>query len=122
MKILLVDDDEAIRSSLGRYLRSRGHELSTAADGEEGWQLLREHEFDAVVSDVRMPRLPGPEMVRRMRSAGLQTPVVFIAGAGDDATESLSAELGRCATLAKPFRLAQLAQLLVDSQTDAGSA
>ncbi|MEQ8456514.1 MAG: response regulator [Sandaracinaceae bacterium] len=119
MKILLVDDDEAIRSSLGRYLRSRGHELSTAADGEEGWQLLREHEFDAVVSDVRMPRLPGPEMVRRMRSAGLQTPVVLIAGAGDDATEALSAELGHCATLAKPFRLARLAELLAASQADA---
>jgi sigma-B regulation protein RsbU (phosphoserine phosphatase) len=69
VRILVVDDDEAIRILLTSRLRSLGHELATAADGSQAWELLAQQPFDLVVCDWNMPAMNGLELCRRIRQS-----------------------------------------------------
>ena len=108
MRILVVDDDRAVREAVGRALRYEGYELDEAADGEDALRRLATHPPDGIVLDVLMPVLDGLELCRRLRAAGDRTPILMLTArdAVEDRVEGLDA--GADDYLVKPFALAEL--------------
>jgi two-component system response regulator MprA len=108
MRILVVDDEPAVRTSLERALVLEGYAVDLAADGAAALDRLAAAPPDAVVLDVSMPRLDGLEVCRRMRQAGDRTPVLMLTArdAVDDRVEGLDA--GADDYLVKPFALREL--------------
>ena len=108
MRILVVDDEPAVRSALERALRLAGYEVELAADGQEALDQLALAAPDAVVLDVLMPRLDGLEVCRRLRAVGDRTPVLVLTArdAVADRVEGLDA--GADDYLVKPFALEEL--------------
>jgi len=107
-RVLVVDDEPAVRRALERALRLEQHDVALAADGEEALDALARTPADAVILDVLMPRLDGLEVVRRMRTAGDRTPVLILTArdAIDDRVEGL--DVGADDYLVKPFALREL--------------
>ena len=83
-KILIVDDDTALRTALIRYLEKRGYAVQDAASGIEGLNLFEQDPPDLVVSDVIMPEMDGLEFCRRLRSlrTGQLVPFIFLSSRG----------------------------------------
>jgi two-component system response regulator MprA len=108
MRILVVDDEPAVRVALQRALALERYEVELAADGGEALERLAASPPDAVVLDVAMPVLDGLEVCRRLRAAGDRTPVLMLTArdAIDDRVEGLDA--GADDYLVKPFSLREL--------------
>src|SRR5262245_20467758 len=109
MKILVVDDERAVRDSLRRALELDGYEIDLAADGAEALEQLEAGDQpDAMILDVLMPRVDGLEVCRRMRAAGNLLPVLMLTAR--DAVENRVAGLDAGADdyVTKPFALAEL--------------
>ena len=108
MRILVVDDDLAVRRSIDRALRLEGYEVTTVASGGEALESLAQSPPDAIVLDLQLPDLDGLAVCRRMRSAGDDTPVLMLTArqAVDDRVQGLDA--GADDYLVKPFALAEL--------------
>jgi two-component system response regulator AtoC len=94
-------------------LSRRGHRTAAAADGEEAWERIQDGGIDLVCTDLRMPRLDGIELLRRMRESGLDLPVILMTAHGslDSAVEAL--RLGACDYLLRPFDVEAL-ELAID--------
>jgi two-component system response regulator MprA len=108
MRILVVDDEPAVRSALERALRLDGYDVALAADGHEALDALSGLAPDAVVLDVLMPELSGLEVCRRLRAAGDRTPVLMLT-ARDRVTDRVSGlDAGADDYLVKPFALEEL--------------
>jgi len=107
-RVLVVDDEPAVRRALERALRLDSYEVALAADGEEALDALAKTPADAVILDVAMPRLDGLEVCRRMRSAGDRTPILMLTArdAIDDRVQGL--DVGADDYLVKPFALREL--------------
>jgi two-component system response regulator MprA len=107
-RVLVVDDEPAVRRALERALRLENYEVAFAADGEEALDALASSPADAVILDILMPRLDGLEVCRRMRKAGDRTPVLMLTArdAIDDRVEGL--DVGADDYLVKPFALREL--------------
>ncbi|NPC41485.1 response regulator transcription factor [Nocardioides sp. zg-1230] len=107
-RVLVVDDDRAVRDSLRRSLEFNGYEVVLAADGAEGLVAVGAQHPDVVVVDVMMPRLDGIETTRALRAAGNDVPVLVLTArdAVGDRVEGLDA--GADDYLTKPFALEEL--------------
>jgi PAS domain S-box-containing protein len=121
-RVLIVDDEGAIRQVITALLESAGFAVEEATDGAEALsRLLSPREkFDLVVTDVVMPRVDGLELIRQVRAAGRQVPVVVIGAAIIPAQEKELLALGAAAVIPKPFSQAEL--FAVVSETIAGAA
>ncbi len=108
MRVLVVDDEPAVRQAVQRALTFEGYEVSVAKEGSQALELLALQSVDAVVLDVLMPNLDGFEVCRRLRAAGNSTPVLMLTALGrvDDRVTGLDA--GADDYLAKPFALQEL--------------
>jgi len=107
-RVLVVDDDQAVRESLRRSLEFNGYDVALAADGAEALAGIGTADPDVVVMDVMMPRLDGLEATRAMRSAGHDLPILVLTArdAVGDRVEGLDA--GADDYLTKPFALPEL--------------
>jgi two-component system, OmpR family, response regulator MprA len=107
-RVLIVDDEPAVRAALDRALRLDGYEITLAADGREALDSLADTRHDAVVLDVAMPGIDGLQVCRRLRDAGDRTPVLMLTArdAVDDRVAGLDA--GADDYLVKPFALKEL--------------
>jgi two-component system response regulator MprA len=107
-RVLVVDDEPAVRRALERALALERYEVALAGDGEQALDVLASGAVDAVVLDVAMPRLDGLEVCRRMRQAGDRTPILMLTArdAIDDRVSGLDA--GADDYLVKPFALREL--------------
>jgi two-component system response regulator MprA len=107
-KVLIVDDEPAVRAALDRALRLDRYEVELAADGREALDRLAEARLDAIVLDVAMPGIDGLEVCKRLREAGDRTPVLMLTArdAVDDRVAGLDA--GADDYLVKPFALKEL--------------
>jgi two-component system, OmpR family, response regulator MprA len=107
-RVLVVDDEPAVRRALERALRLDNYDVELAADGQEALDSLAVAPADAVVLDIAMPRVDGLEVTRRMRRAGDRTPILMLTArdAIDDRVVGLDA--GADDYLVKPFALKEL--------------
>ena len=108
MKILVVDDEPAVRSALARALRLEHYDVRLAGDGADALAQLAELPADAIVLDLAMPGIDGLEVCRRLRSSGDRTPVLMLTAREtvDDRVAGLDA--GADDYLVKPFALREL--------------
>lgn len=111
-RLLLVDDEEAIRSSLAPYLQRSGFDVRTAADGQEALDVAAVWSPQIVVSDVLMPVLDGRGLVRRLRQADDWTPVILLTQVGESYERSAALDEGADDYLNKPFDPAELVSRL----------
>ena len=108
MRILVVEDETALRESLKHDLGAAGHAVDVAADGEEGLYAALEYPIDVAIVDLGLPKVSGLDIIRRLRAAG-KTYAVLVLTARDswqDKVEGLSA--GADDYVAKPFHFAEL--------------
>jgi CheY-like chemotaxis protein len=111
LRVLVVDDEPAIREILAESLSLMDLEVVTACDGEDAWRHFQAGSFDLVISDQRMPLCMGTELLARIRATGSQVPFILSSGHG---LEGIEAELERDAQvriLPKPFQLKQMTNL-----------
>ena len=122
-QVLLVDDEEGLRRLASRALTAAGFAVLIAADGQEALDLYSKHAADIrlIVTDVRMPRLDGIGLHRRLREQGVRVPFLFMSG---DAGQELAAGEGPgliAEVLEKPWTLAELVSRVKDAVARASS-
>ena len=124
MRILVVDDEPAVRESLERALKLEGYDVELAEDGADALGQLRVGAPDAIVLDVLMPNVDGLEVCRRLRSAGDRTPVLMLTAREGVSDRVAGLDAGADDYLVKPFALdellARLRALLRRTGTDGG--
>jgi two-component system, OmpR family, response regulator MprA len=109
MRILVVDDERAVRESLRRALELEGYEIELAADGEEAIaRLEREAPVDGAILDVLMPGIDGLEVCRRLRASGNRVPVLMLTARAEVDSRVAGLDAGADDYLPKPFALAEL--------------
>lgn len=107
-RILVVDDEDNLRTMLCAALRYAGYEVTEARDGREGLAAVKEHRPDLIVLDVMMPGLDGFAVTRRLREAGDRTPIIFLTARDSAADKVEGLTLGGDDYLEKPFNLDEL--------------
>jgi two-component system, NtrC family, response regulator AtoC len=107
-RIFVCDDEELIRWSLVEHLRSLGHEVTEAFDGQDCLDKLASSTPDLLVTDLKMPRVDGMELLRRIREQGLELPAIVITAHGDLDAGIEATRLGARAFVSKPFDLREM--------------
>lgn len=108
ISVLLVEDEQTLALIIKDTLEGQGFRIRTAADGEEGLRMFLDERPDVLVADVMMPRMDGFELVRRLRKADQQTPVLFLTARSAIADVVQGFELGANDYLKKPFGMQEL--------------
>jgi len=108
MRILYVEDDEMTREEVAPFLRRYALEVEDAADGQAGLALYREHEFDIVVTDIRMPRMGGLELSEKILAEDPRAVIVILSAFNESEYLFKAIELGIHHYLPKPINLRQL--------------
>ena len=109
MKILVADDEKLKRVTLAQNLATQGHEVVTAADGAEALRRIESTAFDVVITDLRMPKVDGMDLLKRVReNTAMATKVIVMTAYGSVSTAVEAGKLGACDFLAKPFRNAEI--------------
>lgn len=106
-RILVIDDEPAIRDAVEYALRNEGFEVAGAGDGETGLRSALEEDFDVVVLDLMLPRMSGMEVCRRLRGESA-VPVIMLTAKGAELDRVLGLEIGADDYLTKPFSMAEL--------------
>jgi DNA-binding NtrC family response regulator len=112
LRVLLVEDEPDLREALAQALREAGHEVVLAVDGEQGLALVIGQTFDAVVTDIRLPKVDGQTLLRRVLAETPGTRVIMISAFGDIEQAVTALKQGAYDYLAKPFDVARLLALL----------
>src|SRR3982751_2193751 len=89
--ILIIDDEKSIRRTLREILEYEGYKVEEANDGIEGLNLIRERPFDAILLDIKMPKMDGMEVLDKIQLSNADTPVIMVSGHGtiDTAVEAV---------------------------------
>ena len=107
-RILVVEDEPAILRGLQDNLRVESFEVLTAADGELGYRLATESKPDLIILDLMLPKMSGYEICRKLRSAGVNTPILMLTARGEEADRVLGLDLGADDYVTKPFSIREL--------------
>src|SRR5512140_183433 len=102
--ILIADDEESIRHVLTVLLSERGYDVRAVADGEEALRELSARDYDALVTDVRMPKLDGLALVRAAQAASPETTIIVMSAYGSHELAIEALKAGAYDYLGKPFR------------------
>jgi len=111
-RILAIDDEKNIRLLISNEFSLEGFEVVTAASGEEGLALFQSRKFDVVLLDIKLPKLSGIEILRRMKQISQATEIIMITGYGDIQSAVEAIKLGACDYVTKPFKLDELLTLV----------
>lgn len=107
-KILVVDDEDALRTVLSSELVSEGYEVGTAADGDEAINEIQKQTFDLVLLDIKMPRVNGFEVLKYVKDKHPKTKVIMLTGFADLKNAIESKKLGAEDFVSKPYDLVDL--------------
>lgn len=107
-RVLVVDDDAAVGSSINRVLTEKGYRVQEAMSGAEAIEELEHEQYDIVFTDIRMPGMDGLEVVAEVRKLHPGMPVTVITGYGTDANEQKARDLGVSGFLHKPLSPAMI--------------
>ena len=105
MKILIVDDERAIRNSLGEILTDEGYEVDTAEDGPSALEKVDKERFDVIFCDIKMPGMDGTEVLQKLVEDGVDSAIVMISGHGDIETAVDCIKKGAFDFIQKPLDL-----------------
>ena len=119
-RILVIDDEEVVRSVLSRMLANVNHQVTLAANGEKGIQLFKEEKFDMVLTDLGMPGMSGWEVCRMIKKISPDTPVGMITGWGAEMSQSKMDEYGLDFLISKPFDLNQVLNVVAETMESKG--
>jgi two-component system cell cycle sensor histidine kinase/response regulator CckA len=121
--LLLVEDEDAVRAFSARALRSKGYDVLEARSGEAALELLGQQQkpIDLLITDVVMPRIDGPTLVREIRGARPDLKVIFISGYAETTFRERLDQGGGIHFLPKPFSLKQLAGKVKEVMRDAAA-
>jgi two-component system, OmpR family, response regulator PhoP len=109
MRLLLIEDDTALRSGLARQLEADGYRVDQAADGEDGLFQAREYPVDLAIVDLGLPKLNGLAVVQRLRAEGKTIPILILTARGGWQDKVVGLEAGADDYLVKPFEYPELA-------------
>lgn len=102
-KILVIDDEDIVRTSCSRTLCPEGYEVSLAKNGAEGLKVAGEDKFDLVLTDLKMPDMDGLEVLRIIKEKWPETKVIIVTGYQTVDTSVKAVRLGACDYIEKPF-------------------
>lgn len=111
---MTVDDAATMRKMVGFTLKSTGHEIVEASDGQEALDALRKRPVDLVITDVNMPRMNGIELTRNLRAlpAFSKTPIILLTTESDAEKKNLGRAAGATGWIVKPFNQEQLLSIV----------
>lgn len=107
-KILVVDDEQNMRTGLKDNLEFEGYDVETANDGEQGLKKIFEGSYNLIILDVMMPKKSGFDVCKEVRKAGMSTPVILLTAKGEEIDKVLGLEIGADDYVTKPFSLREL--------------
>ncbi|BAF69641.1 response regulator transcription factor [Nitratiruptor sp. SB155-2] len=108
MKILLMEDEIILCDSIERYLEKIGHQVTTAYDGEQAFELIQQSSFDLLILDINVPNIDGFTLMELLKEHKRYTPVIFISSLTDIEDITKGFELGCKDYIKKPFHLKEL--------------
>jgi len=111
-RILVVEDDEEMRSLLKDFIEAEGFETDSASDGSEAFRKLAKESFDLIITDVRMPGLTGLEILPGMRKLQPEASIIVITAFGSEEVCRRAFERGATAYLEKPIHFHKLRTLI----------
>ena len=109
MRLLLIEDDAALRLGLARKLEADGYRVDQAADGEDGLYQAREYPVDLAIVDLGLPKLSGLAVVKHLRDDGRTLPILILTARGSWQDKVVGLEAGADDYLVKPFEYPELA-------------
>ena len=122
-RILIIDDDAAVRTTVRHLLERAGYQITEAGDGREGSRML--DGVDLLITDLLMPEVDGVDLLGMIRREGRTLPVIAMSGGGKVDSKSyldVARALGAFATIAKPFELDHLLSTVRDALASRGGA
>ena len=108
MRILIVEDDTALRQQLAEAFKSEGYVVETAADGENGLYMATEYPIDFAVIDLGLPKLTGVELIKQVRKSGKKLPILILTARDAWQSKVEGLEAGADDYLTKPFHTPEL--------------
>ncbi|MEO8200697.1 MAG: response regulator [Gemmatimonadota bacterium] len=113
-RVLIIDDEPAVRSALERTLRYFGYSVASAGAADSAYEILGHEKFDAILLDIRMPLMSGDTLYLAIarRWPELRNRIILMSGDPESASAGWSTELKSCPFLAKPFTLEKLTQAI----------
>ena len=108
MKILVVDDDEAVRESLRRSLTFNGYSVVLAENGEQALNIINQQQLDGMILDVMMPQIDGLQVCRELRNRGDDMPILMLTARDAISERVAGLDAGADDYLPKPFALEEL--------------
>jgi YesN/AraC family two-component response regulator len=114
-RILIVDDEKLILELLTEFLESKGHEVVTALNGQEGLEKFKSYAPDMILTDLKMPKLTGIQLLKAVKETNPKVPVVLISGYGEIETVVEALKEGAENFLAKPLNMKVLAKVVEKS-------
>ena len=112
--ILIVEDEPELRYAIVFEFKKRGCIILEASDGAEGFEVVKKHRVDIIVSDVRMPKASGVELLRNVRANNPELPIVLLATGFADLSEPEALSMGAFALLDKPINRKRMIALIED--------
>ena len=101
--VLIVDDDQAVRTMLYKVIRSNALQAETASSGEEALELTRRREYDLILLDVNLHGIDGCELGQQLRGRGVGTPIILVSGRQEDYDTLYGLDIGADDYVTKPF-------------------
>ena len=114
-RILVIDDEDSVRDILSRMLKTRGHKVVVAPNGEEGIERFRSEPFDLVFTDLGMPKLSGWDVGKTIKGINPKTPIAMITGWGVELDREKLSESGIDLIISKPFNFEQVIDLVSEA-------
>ena len=101
--VLIVDDDQAVQTMLYKVIRSNGLDAEVASGGEQALEMVSAKQYDLILLDVNMHGIDGFEVVQRLRSRGVKTPIIIVSGRQEDYDTLYGLDIGADDYVTKPF-------------------
>jgi signal transduction histidine kinase/ActR/RegA family two-component response regulator len=114
-RILVIDDDDSVRDILSRMLKTKGHQVAVASNGEEGIERFKSEPFDIVFTDLGMPRLSGWEVGKAIKGINPKVPIAMITGWGVELDRGKMSDSGIDLIISKPFNFDQVTHLVSEA-------
>ncbi len=107
--VLVIDDDPSMRDILNLIAHQHGFTLQYAVDGADGLRIAEQTDVDLILLDLTLPGLPGFDVCRRLRAAGIEVPIIMVSASTDTVDVVVGLEIGADDYISKPFEIRELA-------------